>query len=89
MELGITIRGRALFDKIRLGVFNATSGMYPSNKIGAGVKLSGCAISSRDTEFTYAISCDGKLSKAQLSFVRTLAQGIAIGAELDSAITIL
>lgn len=74
MELGITIRGRALFDKIRCGVFNSTNG---------GIVIGGCAISSQDTEFTYAISSYGKLTKAQLLFVKTLAQGVAIGAELE------
>lgn len=77
MELGITVRGRALFDKIRCGVFNATNGR---------IEIGGCAVSSIDTEFTYILSSKGKLSKAQLLFVQTLAQGIAIGAELESSL---
>lgn len=75
-RVGIRVVGRALLDAIVNGVHNASNGK---------IRLSGCAISNNDTEFAYAISAGGKLTKAQLLFVRTLAQGIAIGAQAESA----
>lgn len=73
-ELGIHANSRHLYDKIRCGIFNATNGR---------IKISGIAISSIDTEFTYLLVADGKLTKAQLEYCRTMAQGIAIGCELE------
>lgn len=75
-SLGIQVVGRRLYDLIRCGVFNSTNGK---------IKVGGCAVSSRDTEFTYELSACGKLNKTQLLLVRTLAHGIAIGACLESS----
>lgn len=74
--LKIKVIGRRLFDLIRCGIFNATNGK---------IEIGGCAIDSRDTEFTYELSAKSKLTKAQLLFARTLAHGIAIGACLESS----
>lgn len=78
--LKIYAHNRRMFDLIRCGIYNATNGK---------IKVSGCAIDSRDTEFTYALVADGKLAKAQILFARTLAHGIAIGAQDESAVSIL
>lgn len=75
-SLGIKVVGHRLYDLIRCGVHYHTQGK---------IKVGGCAVSSRDTEFTYELSANGKLTKAQLLWVRTLAHGIAIGACLESS----
>jgi hypothetical protein len=78
-SLGMRVYGRALFDAIRCGVANSTNGK---------IQIGGCAVSSNDCEFCYVLSAKGKLTKAQLLFVRTLAQGIAIGAQLESKLSL-
>lgn len=59
------VTGRQLFDKVRVTVFNELK-----------VNLGGYATSGQDTEFTYLLTTDDKLTKAKVAEVKAFIAGV-------------
>lgn len=59
------VQGRQLFDKIRITVFNEF-----------GINVGGYAVSNRDTEFTYQLQTEDKLTKPRLAQLQAFIAGV-------------
>lgn len=60
-----SVTGRQLFDKVRVTVFNEFK-----------VNVGGFATSSVDTEFTYLLTTDDRLTKLRLAEVKAFIAGV-------------
>lgn len=64
-DLGIRVQGHDVFQKVRKLVLNRS-----------GLKIYGTSIQGKDTEFTYALSCNEKLTLPSHAAVRNYIEGI-------------